>query len=314
MNNQPFRLVFNSLNNQEFYIIKDLIEWRVYQNLPDVSFFVIKLGYYNTLHHFDFEKGLNFFKDPFFKNKTIKFSLFQNIHEINHEKIQLYENFAYEIKQYNSNFTCSLAFVYDEKINHFNEIESIPAKNHLNYNLYLHHVTNIETITQLFDTKLFNGFDLTSYFNHFEVPSFDNRQTLINILKNLPHHILEDLCPEFLNWEINNKTYKDDIFNFCKDGYYIENQTISPLMYGSFDDFTVSDKVNLNEFLLLTFQDTLQYWNKVLSKKIYNSFCFSCDSFSLCQNKSYLWNNLNESSCSLDIIEFIPIKFDKIID
>lgn len=134
---------------------------------------------------------------------------------------------------------------------------------------------------------------------------------MIEILKNLPKNILETIFPEFLNWSINNKTYKDDIYNFCKDGYFISNQKISPLIYGSFDDFTIQENIDTNQFLLMTFPESLQYWNKILTKKIYHSHCFSCDAFSLCQNKSYFWNNLNESDCSLNIIDVIQDKFDK---
>lgn len=163
MNNQPFRLVFNNLLPNELDLIKDIMEWRMFQNLPDVDFFVIKLGYHNTINSFDFHQLLTFFKSDFFKNKNIKFSLFQNINEINNSKIQLYDNFSIELQKFNPNFICSLAFVYNEEINALSDFNLIPPKNNLKYNLYLHHVTNIDTILTSFNSTLFDGFDLTSF-------------------------------------------------------------------------------------------------------------------------------------------------------
>lgn len=41
----------------------------------------------------------------------------------------------------------------------------------------------------------------------------------------------------------NDNNFRNDITKFCQEGYIIANDTISPIFYGSFDDFTIKSSL-----------------------------------------------------------------------
>ena len=315
----PFRLVFSNFhNNNELKIIPDLIEWRTYQSINEFDFIVLKIGHFNTLELIDFD----FLHSIFYANKSlnhkpIKFSLYQTLESFNDDLIIQYINFAKKMKLLNKDFVCTIAWVYNQQ-EFKNNFSIIPEKNEfINYNLYLHQINNSElayTEIQPY-LHLFTGFDITGEINNFN--QYSNNQEAFSFLEYLKYKdilLLEKIAPEFLEWEKNDKNFKDELSSFCKNGFIIKNGFISPLIYGSFDDFTFNDKISINSFLLSTFSDINQIFYKKWIKLFLKSYCSKCDHFSLCQNKNYYWINLESNECSLKLENTIELKFDKNTD
>lgn len=321
----PFRLVFTGADcSTDFSPLADLVEWRNYQALPDYDFLVLKIGHHGTLQSVNYDGLLDIFEaHPHLSYKPVRFSVFADIGSASaHLYLERLRNFVEKMKAINPHFTASVAWVFDCLHNEPEELGVLPRQPvYLSYNLYLHHLQSVGQGYQLLldHSDKFNGLDITSYHNNFEAPCFDNRATAVQLLEKLlaeggtGRGILERLCPEYLNWSGNDKTFKTDIRSFCTDGYIVSGQKLSPLVYGSFDDFTLADKDTLTipDFLLMTFDGVLEFWTKAWSKKVIFSSCFSCDVFNLCQSIGYYWNNIGSPDCSLGIDKIIPIRFDK---
>lgn len=314
----PFRLIFTNKNaNLNLSLIEDLIEWRNYQFINDYNFLVIKLGHINTLHTINFDNVFNLFKDiKYLHTKPVIFSLFSNLDTLLNlpENVLLFNDFIIKMQNINPLFKGAIAWNFDFLHNTSVDINLIPIKpSHLQYNLYLHHFNDIEKGMSLLDyTHLFSGFDITSYFNNFENPNFDNRSILFNffnVLKEKKPEFLEDLSPEYLSMSDNDNNFRNDITKFCQEGYIIDNDTISPLIYGSFDDFTIKGSLLVPDFLLMTYEDIHKYFTKIWTREILSSYCSSCDFFNICQSKLYYWNNIQSDTCSLNIEQNLPLSF-----
>lgn len=326
----PFRLVFTGADHEtDFTLLPDLVEWRNYQVLPDYDFLVLKVGHHDMLRTTNYHELLRLFEaNPHLNQKPVRFSVFASVPttqpsidlSTTHD-VQCLTKFVHEMRKLNPNFTASVAWVFDCLENDPHDLSCLPEQpKDLSYNLYLHHLHEVEDSFALLmeHAHRFNGLDITSYLNNFEAPQFalDNRAIVVQLLEKLladgemGRGILERLCPEYATWVSKENTFKSDIQNFCKDGFLVNGQGISPLVYGSFDDFTLHGKDGLSvpDFLLMTFEQVYEHWLKAWSRKVITSHCFSCDMFTACQSKSYYWVNLDAKGCALGLDKILPIR------
>ena len=307
--NSKFRLVFKNSNDSDLLNISELYEWRYCQNLPKVDTLVLKFGYENTVKNFNFEYLYDIFsKDKILKNIHVEMSLFANIFEDCSFYINQYENFKLNIKKINPNFECTIAWLYDFNLGN----TDICLKNSkiLKNNLYLHNFNN-ENI--LFDIlinlhKEFKGIDITGYLNNINNKSVNNNKSIFNVINRLNQQnhkqLIGNIFPEYLdNSFFKENNLDDDLIQFCRDGYKIENNLITPLFYGSFDNFSILSSIDIKSFLLNDFNENLLFWKKELTKTISKSYCFTCENFEKCKNKKYFYQNLDFKQCSLGILE-----------
>jgi hypothetical protein len=112
--------------------------------------------------------------------------------------------------------------------------------------------------------------------------------------------------PEFNNYlnkiNISEQSFKEQINEFIQHGFVINLNTlnISPLFYGSADDFTLMSELKINEALLMTYPEICLFFQKVFTKVFIKSFCFNCEQLSTCQKqKIYLINLPNKTNCGI---------------
>lgn len=328
-NDNTFRIVFTDYQQAQTYDFSnkllDLINWRNYQQLPKPELYVIKIGYSNFLDYYSLESIENFFIEnhELFQGNPVRFSLYQNIQNLNnYEKINDYQKMASNLKKYN--IYCTIAWVFD--FHTINDITAINTffdlfKNKLSQYESINHVVVLHNTSILSDktypllSKLINiceamsnisGYDITSHINNFNVSNFaqDNIENPSNLLALtkflLEYHneFAEKIVPEikklYSDDFSNNQTISEQIEEFCRNGYIINisQNTISPLIYGSADDFSFNSDLTLSQFLLMTYSEIFNHFEKQLKKLFLKSYCAQCDHLSFCQQQKIYWLNL----------------------
>lgn len=334
-----FRIVFTDYQQAISYDfsskILDLVNWRNYQQLPMPELYVIKIGYSNFLDYYSLEHIENFFikNHTLFHGKPVRFSIYQNIQDLeDYDKISAYENMASNLNQYG--IYCTIAWVFDfntiKEISIINDFETnfknkISKYNHINHVAVLHNThainkDNYSLLSNLVDILKsipnIAGYDITSHINNFDRPNFDNLKSentsnlleLANFLIEYNPQFAQKIVPEIkklYSKDLGNaQTISEQIEEFCRNGYIINisNNTISPLIYGSADDFSFKSELNLSQFLLMTYGEIFIYFEKQLKKMFLKSFCAQCDYLHVCQQQKIYWLNLpSNKECYIKI-------------
>lgn len=306
--NSKFRIIFQDYESTDFSYIYDIFEWRYCQNLPPVETLILKFGYINNLKNFDFENLYKIFiQEPLLQNLNIEMSLFLNANETADNHLIAYEEFILNINKINPKFNGTVAWLLNyEEQQTFNL--NIEKSSILKQNLYLHNFNDTKKLfTELENnSEKFNGIDVTGFINHINPQALNNNLSIFNTIRKLEEQkkieIIQKVFPEYLeNNHLIEHNYNLDLEQFCKDGYKFQNKTISPIFYGSFDNFTLLTPIDINQFLLNDYIENLTPWKKELNKIISKSFCFTCEKFEICKNKKYYYQNLYSKQCSLGI-------------
>ncbi len=305
-----FRIIFQDYESKDFSYIYDIFEWRYCQNLTSVETLILKFGYINTLKNFDFENLYKIFsQDRLLQNLNIEMSLFMNANEKTDKDLLSYEEFILNINKINPKFNGTLAWLlnYEEQPTFNLHIEKSPI---LKQNLYLHNFNDTEALLKALEhnSEKFNGIDVTGFINHINPQVLNNNLSVFETIKQLEYktkiETIKKVFPEYLESDyLTENNYNLDLEQFCKDGYKFQNKTISPIFYGSFDNFTLLTPIDINQFLLNDYNENLTPWKKELNKIISKSFCFTCEKFEICKNKKYYYQNLYSKQCSLGILK-----------
>lgn len=337
-NDNTFRLVFTDFQTPQAYNycdnIEQMIQWRNAQELKEPELYVIKIGYSNFLQNNSLEQLTEFFftKAYLFNNKPVRFSIYQDITQLDDfELFSKYQLMAQTLSFLNIHFT--IGWIIDfAKMNYINDPNILSFLHFLNEERHYicPHINNVvvfhntqqlyhysilsDLYTVLLHTQKINGYDLTSKLNNIHNIVEKNKNTNYHLLSLAQYmqsnnkHFLKHVLPEInnlLDHQYNGtQELKEQIAEFCQNGYVINTQTnhISPLVYGSADDFTLPPSLPINELLLMVFQDVNHYFQNTITKLFIKSHCSSCDNLSQCQQQKIYWLNFLESKhCALEL-------------
>lgn len=339
-NDQTFRLVFTDYQDVQNYnfmnIMKDMIGWRNAQSLPMPKLYVIKIGYSNFLEHYSLDIISDFFikHHSLFQGIPIRFSIYQSIHkQINEEQLNNYNMLAQKLQQYNIH--CTIAWVIDfNTINDINHVYDFTSqlKDYAQDYIYINNVavfynTGIlkepsykilkDTVKTLEQSGVISGYDITSHLNNFNIYTKSNiiESNLLNLVTTLIDYnsnFAEKIAPEIkalLNKNFSyHQSFGEQVAEFCQNGYIIniKDNTISPLIYGSTDDFSFNSNLNIYEFLLMIYSEVNIYFEKHLTKIFLKSYCSGCEHLNFCQQQKIYWLNLPyNKQCYIKVDKFI---------
>lgn len=330
-----FRLVFTDYQNPNqsfnfYHYILRLVNWRNHQNCQQPDLYVIKLGYSNFIENYSLDNITNFFLEhnDIFNNKPVRFSIYQHINSIsNFLFLEQYAVMANMLKGYN--IYCTICWVFDlltfeeDSFNHNLFIQYLQEKTNddLHHVILFHNINyvNLSDIQfnilnlyeQLNNTHQIVGYDITSHIHNLSLERNHYKHNLLPFSEFLLEHspeFLHKIMPEFKELYSNNnnnsQTLSEQIKEFCQNGFIIDinNNTISPLIYGAADDFSYTSSLTVNDFLLLILSEVSSYFEKHLTKLFLKSFCFQCEHLQQCQTQKIYWLNIpSTNNCSLSL-------------
>jgi hypothetical protein len=340
--NDTFRLVFTDEQQKIDYdyctSIKDLISWRNAQQLPPTELYVIKIGYSTFLKEDFIHTLTKFFSSnvEIFYNKPVRFSIYQDITEIkDFTTLHEYQQMAQKLLVLNIH--CTIGWIIDfsklnlkefnnnaDIYNFFNFLneQSFNINPNVNNVIVFHNTHLIEDYSILHhlynalnNTEKINGYDLTSHLNNLECFDINNINQNNNSLLDISSYMaqnnnqfLTQVLPEISNLyekQLNNsQTLKEQISEFCQNGYIINihNNTLSPLIYGSADDFTRPTTLPVKKLLLMVYEEVNYYFYNTITKIFLKSYCSQCDFLPQCQQQKIYWLNLlNTKQCGIHI-------------
>ncbi len=326
-----FRIFFNDNNLKNLHYdfissIEDLVLWKKYQKNSIIDLYVIKIGYSdylsnNFLNHFfsQLEKIVYLFD-----NKPVRIALYQNIHAFDWQNLHYLNNFVKTLL--NKNIYLTISWIIDAKNVSLDDLENFLF--HLEKKQFsFFHVLLIKNIDFLMkQNKIYSFIKLLKKFSHFihgyDISYFSNHtynKPLENIhLLDFAHFLnlyfpefAKKMVPEFNDYILkkfyNEQNFQEKVEEFLLNGYSIniQNNTISPLIYGSTDDFHMPIYLHFNQFLLMKYTEIQYYYQKEFLKIFSKSYCFNCSHYEECKFFKFLFLNMYESNhCSLGIPKY----------
>lgn len=337
-----FRLVLSTLGSEPLgkfninsNVINDWIEWRDYQYSSEPELYVIKIGHGNAFENEIYIKqAQEILKLDILKNKNLRMAVYHNFStEIN---IELYNKYIQLNNNIKSHFL-SICTVLDlEKLINknisFNNLVKFLEKNIKNniFNIIL--LRNISSINQeiiklldeLNNSSLVHGFDIVAHHNNFSNILQEDSKQLINFIKNTKNfsspNLKEKLHPEFIDLEEHlfldgdeenaQKAIVYQLEKFLEDGFLINmnSQEISPLIYGSADDFTILPFMNHYDAIEMTLKELKEKISPIIIKILNKNHCSSCEYLNLCSKQRIWWLNFihqNKIDCEIGLNKYI---------
>jgi hypothetical protein len=330
--NHTFRIFFNDENNKNnnydfISTIEDLILWKKYQKNSPIDLYVIKIGY---SHYFSIKFLEKFFSDLekisiIFEGKPVRIAFYQKIHHLDWQNIHYFNTFVQKLLK--KNIYLTISWIVDSSIISLEYLENflftLQKKSFSFFNVLL--IQNIDflmkqnkiySFIKIIDkfSQCIQGYDISYFPNHlYEKPFSENIQLMnfAHFLKLYFPHLAKKILPECINYIEKNiqeeQNFQEKIDEFLLYGYSInihQNQ-ISPLIYGSVDDFHMKIYLSIDKFLLMKDSEIQKYYQKEFLKIFSKSYCFQCSHYEQCKFFKLFFLNLYETkSCSLNILEF----------
>lgn len=311
-----FRLVVADTNIHLPAFVQDRLEqlryiilWRQAQLLPEPQLYVIKLGYSSYLQAKEniFPIIYQFFLDnkTLFNNKPVRFAIYQEVNTCDTLTwLPDYQIMAQKLQE--DNIYCTVSWIWD-KTDDTQFLNSIQG-NHLHHVVLFKSAPSIEIIDQLEKSGKISGYDILGRINNISNNIENNQMSLVEetlpIIKKRPE-FSQKLVPELTQLlsdkNLSEQSIKEHIMEFCQNGFLIHNNEISPLIYGSADDFSLPSKLFINDFLMLTYNDVTIHIEKLWLKHFLKSYCSQCQYH--CQKIMWL-NHGSADNCQLGIKEF----------
>lgn len=341
-NEHTFRLVFTDFQDPSPYNycekIEQLISWRNAQQLVQPELYVIKIGYSNFLQNNSLNALTEFFFEHYhiFNGKPVRFSIYQDITQLDDfEFVAQYQKMAQTLSFLNIHFTigwiidfAKMNYINDPNILsflHFLHEERHYISPHINnvvvfhntHKLYDYYVLS-DLYNVLLHTQKINGYDLTSNLNNIDYIVEKNTNTQYDLLGLAQYmkiynvdfltQVLPEIATLFAKPKKISQQLKEQITEFCENGYIINIKTdnISPLIYGSADDFSLPTSLPVNDFLLMVFEDVNNYFQTKITKLFVKSYCSQCEYLQNCQQQKIYWLNFNENNhCSIQLQDLV---------
>lgn len=303
-----FKIVHSSDSNiSDFESVFNLLEWRYYQSLPIIDTLTLKFGHINSLIDFNFTMLLRFITDSLiFLPSKVRFSLFVEVDKLSLDSISKFSSFTTSVQSFVPGWESTVAIVYQGTKNPIFKTFDIDIPSNISCNFYYLNDTSLQSI-ELTDSFLINfrGFDIPGAINHFNVSiSNECNYKLLGYLYENNRSLLEKISPEYIQSGNPSKSLEDDIEGLVYSGFLIKDDFISPIVYGSFDDFVVNKGIKVGEFLLNSYSENLLVFRKIISKMFIKSKCFACKNLPSCLEKMFFWSNIQSDKCSFNFLGY----------
>jgi hypothetical protein len=340
-NKQTYRIVLSDFGQQIQYgdasnyadLIMEWLLWRNYQYLNPQNLTVVKIGhgegFKNPIY---LEILLNLLKkDLSFIDGSMRFAIYHYFE--NKVEEDLYFKYIDIINCFQNNrFNFCLSTIINLDLlekNHItiedilvflqknkeNNINNVILLNNLNY-AGLNTIDLLKKINQL---DLAVGYDVAGKKSNLSIELNENNKKILDFFNLINGKIdfIDKVMPEYVDFKIK----KRDDFNlvneinkqvelFINDGFLIDslNKDVSPLIYGSADDFTLFSKIKHQDLILLTKDEIYSIYTKEALKLFGKNYCLYC-SFALnCSEKRIWWLNMiekNKKECDMKLEQFL---------
>lgn len=317
-----FRIVLSNFEKESpesSAIVRDLISWRDHQRLPKPRLRVVKFGRPDFFEANDFSETAELLREDPFRGGPARVSAYQRCESpIDEPKLAEYDRLAAEFKPLGIRLCVAwiIDLANDESAAN-SAIRSAAKFRNVSHVAMLNSVNAIDlsadggraaqTLIELRDSGMFLGYDVVgnpnSLFGRTEGDNFnllEFSQTLRKIDEGLAHAVV----PEFSSIENDDEPsdFLSSIDEFSQNGFSVDmsDMSVSPLAYGSADDFPLPAKLALDDMACMTYGEVRDHFRSACLKAFSKSFCFSCDRLQDCQKrKIYLLNLSVKDRCSI---------------